>query len=143
MATIVADYVLARPDASAAVILVGDLNDGVDADGRYDESYRRLIDRTAFVNAYQVSRGFHDSQPWATHAPAFEPHARRGRMIDHVLVSSRSRVRNGGIDRTLFTAAGEPVDCPALVDDRCPNGTAADDLRLYSDHWAVWADLKP
>jgi hypothetical protein len=127
-----------RSDKVAPLVLLGDFNDGVEADGRLNGSYQRLLDLTGVRNAYGLMRPMNTSSQFLT-GNAWSKTARQGRMIDHVLISHPGLVWGADVDRTMFTAAGAAVTCTTVTNGLCPNGMRAADLRLYSDHWASWA----
>ena len=63
-------------------------------------------------------------------------------MIDHVLVSPGIRVRDAHVDKTMFNAIGQMVDCTLISNGTCwGSGWDPQQLMLYSDHWASWAVL--
>ena len=144
MADIVADYIDGRADQSADVILVGDLNDGIEPDGRLNGSYSRLLSNTGFRSAYAAVNAVDASGAFRTGNGDWNKTARTGRMIDHILVSTPgAEVLSAFVDRSMFTSAGSRVWCSTVTNGYCSNGTAANSLRLYSDHWAVVAWLAP
>ncbi len=65
-------------------------------------------------------------------------------MIDFVLVSPQLiDVLDASIDRTMFTSDGQLVNCNQIDSQGLCTGTnyRAKDLKMYSDHWGVWARL--
>jgi hypothetical protein len=123
------------------VILGGDFNDGIEPDGRLNGSFDRLVGLTGYRSSYGVRHALGTSSQYLT-GNSYNKTARAGRMIDHLLVSNSAMVVNADVDRTMFTAAGAIVPCAFVTNQNCPNGMSANSLRLYSDHWAVWASLQ-
>ncbi|HKO48231.1 MAG TPA: endonuclease/exonuclease/phosphatase family protein [Polyangiaceae bacterium] len=145
MSNIFASYVAARAQPSARAILVGDFNDGINADYSKNGSFQRLLDRTGYTAAFLqgprtppiIGNNFLTGN-------SFNKEARVGKIIDHVLVSNASDVFEMGIDRSMFRRTnGARVSCFTVTNGRCNENTVpVADLELYSDHWAVWASLR-
>jgi endonuclease/exonuclease/phosphatase family metal-dependent hydrolase len=146
---IFASYVASRPQPSARAILVGDFNDGVNADYSRNGSFQRLLDRTGFTSTFL--KGPHT--PSLTGTQFFTANGdwnkdqRIGKLIDHVLVSNGNDIFETGVDRSMFrpTPANNPprVSCVSVTNGRCnENNVPTSELELYSDHWAVWASLR-
>jgi hypothetical protein len=144
MSNIVADFIESRSDHSADVILIGDLNDGIEADGHVNGSFDRLLDNTGFLNAYAARNPVDSSGRFMTGNGDWNKSARSGKMIDHVLVSTpASQVASSFVDRSMFTTGGTRISCPTVSGGLCPGGQQVNSLELYSDHWAVQARLAP
>ena len=153
-ARIMRDLVSARAHASDPVVALGDFNIGYAADDLeenwqhhevLDEAYRELEGMSGgLVNAYMTIRDPH-RYPYFCSGNRNYGNRRRGRFIDHVLVSPSFQIYDADIDRTMFNQAGDAatVPCRAVDDDGyCLNvGDFADYSAMYSDHWAVWASL--
>jgi hypothetical protein len=141
MSPIVRDFIDDRSDREAPVILVGDLNDGIEPDGRLNRSFEILLNETGFHSAYGLHHALDSTSAFRT-GNSWDKIARRGRMIDHVLVSRPSISVAADVDRTMFTSEGIAVACDIVTNGSCANGMSARDLNLYSDHWAVWATIR-
>jgi endonuclease/exonuclease/phosphatase family metal-dependent hydrolase len=145
MADAVAAYVAQRPDRTAGVVMLGDMNDGYEPDGRLNLSYAKLLNKTGFRSAYAVAGDspLNAQGQFITANTDWSKSARVGRMIDHVLVSlPRERVRWATVDRSMFKADGSRVTCRTVVNGKC-NNIDVNSLSLYSDHWAVVASIVP
>jgi hypothetical protein len=138
MAKILARYISDRADKSANIVLLGDFNDGVKGDGTLNDSYSRVIGYTGLRNVFADMRPFNSSSEFTTENGSWNPAARHGRMIDHILVSPGLLTWNANVDHTLFTANGDPVPCLNVTSSGfCENTSfSASSLRVYSDHWA-------
>jgi endonuclease/exonuclease/phosphatase family metal-dependent hydrolase len=147
MSDIVANYIIGRDDPSASVVLVGDVNDGIEPDGRLNTSYSRLLSNTGFISAYAETNPTDSTGRFKTENGTWNKSARSGRMIDHVLVSTHgSEVLFSYVDRSMFSGSGENITrvwCQSVVSGNCSNGVPATSYKLYSDHWAVVAGLAP
>jgi hypothetical protein len=141
MSRIVRDFIDGRSDREAPVILVGDLNDGIEPDGRLNRSFEILLNETGLQSAYGLHHPLDSTSAFRT-GNSWDKIARQGRMIDHVLVSTPSIAVAADVDRTMFTSEGIAVACAAATNGSCPNGMSVRDLGLYSDHWAVWATIR-
>jgi len=145
MSDIFASYVAARAQPSVRAILVGDFNDGINADFTRNGSFQRLLDRTGYTSAFLrgpltpsiISANFATGNSW-------NKNLRVGKMIDHILVSNATDVFEMGIDRSMYRRSnGSRVSCFTVTNGRCNENTIPTaDLELYSDHWAVWASLR-
>ncbi|MET0340650.1 MAG: endonuclease/exonuclease/phosphatase family protein [Polyangiales bacterium] len=141
MSKIVAAYI-AQNDPDGDVVMLGDLNDGVEGDGRLNGSYARLLSATGLHNAFAAVRPMDASTEFSSGATGWSKTERHSRMIDHVLISSGIGVHDADVNKTMFTPDGLMVDCPALLNLTCVGSSwNAEQLRLYSDHWASWALL--
>jgi len=141
------------------IIVLGDLNDGIDKLGKPMKFYNRLLnglsEKNVFLkNTYIV---LHPTTPYSgfgTERAEF-PAERQNTMIDHILVSPSFKVKNSGIDRTIFLNKS-PFVCDEQLSSWDTDGKSYHcftnqkdfisikpfDGRLsYSDHWAVWAEV--
>jgi hypothetical protein len=95
------------------------------------------------VNCYRQIQNRLENDEFGTGNAGYA-NLRRGEMIDFILASGPPfQVCDADIDRTMFTEDGEPVNCQRIDGSgRCQGtGHQANGLRMYSDHWAVWAGL--
>lgn len=142
-ADIVSEYIAGRANPSSRVILVGDLNDGFEADGRFNGSFSRLLSRTGLRIPYATWHPLNSQSAFAT-GNSWNKVVRYDRMIDFVLTSADIGAYGADVDRTMFTTGLSPVTCATVTGGRwCENGSDINNLWLYSDHWAVWARLTP
>ena len=141
MSEIVGSYVAEQRMPGSEVVLMGDFNDGVNGDGSQNTSYSRVLQVTGFRNAYADIHPMDGSSEFTSETNGWKKDYRHGRMIDPVLISPGLRVADAYVDKTMFTASGEVVDCPTVTNGRCGNGMPVNSLRMYSDHWASWAVL--
>lgn len=142
MAYMASEFVRQRANTSAPILFVGDLNDGVEPDGRLNTSFAELLSYTGFGSAYGQVNRMDGSRQFLT-GNEWNKVARVGKMIDHVLVSPGVTVYSSWIDRSMFTSTNTRVWCDTVVGGQCPNGSFASSLKLYSDHWAVLASVAP
>jgi hypothetical protein len=129
------------------VVFMGDLNIGINEDRSLHESYRLFLEHTRLTNAYMVVHRPDAGDLFSSQNDDLT-NKRRGKLIDHIMVSPSFQVFDADIDRTMFGNSGEPVDCHTIRPDgycQTRSGTRlehkASDLRMYSDHWAVWASI--
>ena len=154
------------------VILMGDFNSGYTPCGGREGPYDLLLSKSSvpLSNAYKSVRGVAHNDPFITDK-ADEPEKRTGRMIDHILFGPAYTVSDSDIDRSLFsgstrvTCDDDTTDATANKQSSCFNpysfkseftintrstcfvpylnkSVSITSLKSYSDHWAVWADLK-
>lgn len=145
MATIFANYINGRRNPFAPVVAMGDLNDGVEPDGRENGSYTRLLNATGLASTYFATHAQNSSSAFRTGNGNYDKIARVGKKIDHILFTPWDTwVPAAGVDRTMYTAQNAHVSCATVsVSGLCANGSLASSLSLYSDHWAVWAYVNP
>ncbi len=129
------DLILAREHPADPVIAMGDFNLGEDAEThRLDPAVTELLDRTGLTNAFRMANAPREREQIGTGNDDFG-NRRDGDMIDFVLASAPPfQVCDANIDRTMFTDEGVAVASSTSTS----HATA---LRMYSDHWAVWAEL--
>lgn len=146
-ALFMADNINHRPHTTDPVIAMGDFNIGEDigedGDLVIDEEFQDLLNNTGLVTSYRRIHSFHETQQFGTGNAHFS-NLRTSKKIDFVLVSAPPfQVYDADIDRTMFTESGDPVNCYRIDHmGRCEDTDhIARYLRMYSDHWAVWASL--
>jgi endonuclease/exonuclease/phosphatase family metal-dependent hydrolase len=159
MATKVANWV---EDFGDNVILMGDFNTGYNKYGGRGEAYNKLLSKSSvqLFNAYKSVHSVSLWDPFITNK-ANTPEKRIGDMIDHIMFGPAYNVYNAGIDRSVFVN-GQRIDCddahsayesyymnglPVSERTACalpyfPYIALIDTVDSYSDHWAVWADLR-
>jgi endonuclease/exonuclease/phosphatase family metal-dependent hydrolase len=152
---ILADLIANRSHPHDPIIIIGDFNVGEEADGSLRDAFRQLLERTRTTNCYRQIQDRLENSEFKTGIDDEYGIRRVGPMIDFILVSGDSdatdstiapppfQVCDADIDRTMFTEGGGPVNCHRIdAHGRC-EGTEhqASALRMYSDHWAVWAGL--
>ncbi len=146
---LLANGIARRPDHTIPLIVMGDFNVGKNAkrigteENTFHLEYQRLTALTGLENTYLEIQDIH--RPHETgygSGNSQYTNERTGNLIDHILISGPLRVQDADVDRTMFTRDEQPVECRTIRDGRCV-GTAhrATDLRMYSDHWGVWARL--
>lgn len=157
MTNIMSEYIAGREVQPSDVLMVGDLNDGIEADGRYNGSYSSLESQTGLTGSYAAKNQIGTATqyrstnkdnviipellPNVVYREIWNPAARSGRLIDHILFSSRARILSSSVDRTVFTTGGTAVPCATITGGKCPNGMTVSSLNCYSDHWAVVARI--
>jgi endonuclease/exonuclease/phosphatase family metal-dependent hydrolase len=157
MTPIVRNYIAGRADTNSDVILVGDLNDGIESDGHRNVSYSDLLAETGLVSSFETKNAIGQGQYRSTNG--FDPEARKGTLIDHILfydasrnaATSKARVQSSFLDRTVFTKdptvpSGNEneyrklVRCQTISGGTCTGtGVAVVQTGVYSDHWAAVA----
>jgi endonuclease/exonuclease/phosphatase family metal-dependent hydrolase len=157
MTNIVRDYIAGRADTNSDVILIGDLNDGIEADGRRNESYSDLLAATGLISTFEMKNTLGQGEYRSSND--FDSAARKGKLIDHILfydasrnnATSIGRIQSSFLDRTVFTKdpsvpAGNAneyrklVRCQTVTSGICTGtGVAVADKGVYSDHWAAVA----
>ena len=149
-ALFMADNINSRSHRTDPVIAIGDFNIGEYAGHIYegeprdfDNEFIELLNNTGLENAYRRIHSYYETEQFSTGNSNFS-NLRWGKMIDFVLVSAPPfQVYDADIDRTMFTEGGDPVNCYRIDSaGRCEDTIhMARYLRMYSDHWAVWANL--
>lgn len=149
-ALFMADNINSRSLRTDPIIAIGDFNMGEYAghinEGEtkdFDNEFIELLNNTGLENAYRRINSYYETEKFSTQNDDFS-NMRWGKMIDFVLISAPPfQVSDADIDRTMFTRGGDPVNCYRIDHTgRCEDTTnLASYLRMYSDHWAVWASL--
>jgi endonuclease/exonuclease/phosphatase family metal-dependent hydrolase len=152
MAKKVANWV---EDYGDNILLMGDFNTGWDASGDMEEPFDYLYDMSSVdlddAIRTDYGRSFRASDSIITDK-ADTPWKRFGRMIDHIMIGPAFILEDAKIDRSLFSGTTR-VWCDGTsmrtnddgTRDECKVGSSwvdVEDLDTYSDHWAVWADLR-
>jgi endonuclease/exonuclease/phosphatase family metal-dependent hydrolase len=147
------------------VILMGDFNTGYSVYGGRHDPYSELLSTSGvpLYNAYKSVHGVSYGESFITDK-ADSPERRLGSMIDHVMFGPAYVVDDAGIDRSLFLGSTR-INCDdahSVYDEPNPPGSVMGPggeriacigspfptvwpvagLASYSDHWAVWADLR-
>jgi endonuclease/exonuclease/phosphatase family metal-dependent hydrolase len=152
---ILVGYIATRSDPSVRAILVGDFNDGYEADGHRNGSMNPLalngftsaffMPNATVVPASQLSSYMTCTTATAdcTKPPTYDKVNRVGKYIDHIMVKLMADVVMTGIDRSMFRRSDDTrVVCENVVNGRCTgNQVSVDQLEMYSDHWATWASI--
>ena len=147
-AIILAHHIAKQAYPLDPVIVMGDFNVGIKADGGIEAPYTTMLHHTRLDNAYTLLHPTTSADSFSTKNSRIENNVRKDTMIDHVLFSPSFNVYDADIDRTMFTRDGRCVDCFSYSSDglcRSRDGNATshrpNSLVMYSDHWAVWAKL--
>ncbi len=128
------------------VIVMGDLNFGQQAgrpeENQYNPLFVNLTTNLGMENAYRRIHPENLPHEYTT-VNTYYPGDHHNQMIDFILVSPSIQVRDAQVDRSMFTADGRRVECRRIRRRRCMGNDAyrIEDMRMYSDHWAVWAEL--
>jgi endonuclease/exonuclease/phosphatase family metal-dependent hydrolase len=151
---ILVHYVHDRAQPTVRPIIVGDFNDGYEANGHRNGSMEVLALNEYFSAMFSFRPITPPSQASSymtcttasgdcSVGPAWSKTNRVGKLIDHVFVQPRFDVVETGIDRSMFRRSNdERVVCENVVNGLCTgNQVPVADLELYSDHWAVWASV--
>jgi endonuclease/exonuclease/phosphatase family metal-dependent hydrolase len=150
MSTIFSNYIYET--AVGDVILLGDFNDGINTNGSYNGSFAQLLaDQGNMISAYDDVNSVSSSARKLT-GHGYNKTARTGKMIDHIVVDSWIDVQASEVSHLMYTGSpGTRVPCSVV--DFNPAGTPScgspfsqynpNALKMYSDHWAVWARITP
>lgn len=133
-----------RSHAEDPFIILGDLNIGQTDTNTYDSVFLNLLRHTRLKSAYR--RVHSENSPGAfTTINTYYPGNHQNKMIDFILIPPLIfQVRDADVDRSMFKTDGSLLECRRISRNReCRGRTPYNisDLRMYSDHWAVWTDL--
>jgi endonuclease/exonuclease/phosphatase family metal-dependent hydrolase len=133
-----------RSHAEDPFIILGDLNIGQTDTNTYNSAFLDLLRHTRLKNAYRRVHSENSPEAFTT-VNTYYPGNHQNQMIDFILIPPLIfQVRDADVDRSMFTTDGGLLECRRISRNRCRPGRTQyniSDLRMYSDHWAVWAEL--
>jgi hypothetical protein len=150
MSSIFSDYIYQT--AQGEVMLLGDYNDGINTDGTYNGSITQLLsDQGGMISAYDAVNSVSSTARKLT-GHGYNKTARTGKMIDHIFIDSWIGVQSSEVVHLMYTGSpGTRVNCSVVQYN--PAGTPfcaspfsqynPNALKMYSDHWAVYARITP
>lgn len=132
-----------RSHAEDPFIILGDLNIGQTDTNTYNSVFLDLLRHTRLKNAYRRVHSENSPEAFTT-INTYYPGNHQNAMIDFILIPpSILQVQDADVDRSMFKTDGNRLECRRISRNRCRGRTQYNisDLRMYSDHWAVWAEL--